>query len=187
MPRKRRSPMRRRRPMGAPPQQNRAQRALQRAHRLMEIGDFTNAADIFERLARGAHDRGILRQAPRLYLQAGRAHLLAGDSVRGADFVRQGLNILAEAQRWGQLYRAGLRVVDELEQWGYAELAREFEAWLKAILPEGPDAYQSAGIPSQRPQLPIHCPSCGGPIRADDVEWLDAATAECPYCGSGVR
>ena len=180
-------PMRRRRPMGPPPQHNRAHRALQRAHRSMENGDYANAAEIFERLARAAHDRGIHRQAPRLYLQAGRASMLAGNPNKGADLLRQGLDIFAGAQRWGQLHQAGERVVDELEQWGHPDLSQEFDAWLKGILPEKPETYQRSGAPKSRPQLPIHCPSCGGPIRADEVEWLDASTAECPYCGSGVR
>jgi hypothetical protein len=35
--------------------------------------------------------------------------------------------------------------------------------------------------------LPTKCPSCGGPILSDEVEWADPATAVCPYCGSGVR
>ncbi len=187
MRRRRRSPMRRRRPMGPPPEHNRAHRALQRAHRSMENADYANAADIFERLARGAHDRGILRQAPRLYLQAGRAHMLAGNKDQGSDLLRQGLNIFAEAQRWAQLHQAGSRVVSELDQWGHDELAREFDEWLQGILPEKPETYQRTGVKKSRPQLPIHCPSCGGPIRGDDVEWLDANTAECPYCGSGVR
>jgi len=173
--------------MGPPPQHNRAHRALQRAHRSMENGDYANAAEIFERLARGAHDRGILRQAPRLYLQGGRASILAGNTDKGADLLRQGLNIFAEAQRWGHLHQAGTRVVEELEQWGHSDLAQEFDGWLKGILPEKPEAYQRPTKAASRPQLPIHCPSCGGPIRADEVEWLDATTAECPYCGSGVR
>jgi len=153
----------------------------------MENADYANAADIFERLARGAHDRGILRQAPRLYLQAGRAHMLAGNTDQGVDLLRQGLNIIAGAQRWSQLHQVGSRVVDELEQWGHSDVAQEFDTWLKGVLPEKPETYQSAGRLKGKPQLPIHCPSCGGPIRSDDVEWLDANTAECPYCGSGVR
>jgi len=153
----------------------------------MENGNYANAADIFERLGRGAHDLGMLRQAPRLYLQAGRAYILAGESDRGADFLRQGLNIFAETQSWEQLDRAGQRVVDDLTQWGHTDLAQEFDTWLKGITPERPETYRRAAASTRRPQLPIHCPSCGGPIRADDVEWMDAATAECPYCGSGVR
>ena len=179
--------MRRRGPVGPLPEHNRAHRALQRAHRSMENADYANAAEIFERLARGAHDRGILRQAPRLYMQAGRAHMLAGNTEQGADLLRQGLSIFAGAQRWGHLHQAGSRVVDELEQWGHTDLAKEFSDWLKETLPEKPETYQHAGMQKSRPQLPIHCPSCGGPIHADDVEWLDATTAECPYCGSGMR
>ncbi len=188
MPRRRRSPMRRRRrPMGPPPQHDRAHRALQRAHRSMENGDYANAATIFERLARGAHDRGMLRQAPRLYLQAGRAYTLAGNTEKGTDLLRQGLNIFVAAQHWGRLHQTGQRVVDELEQWGHADHTKEFEEWLKDTLPEKAETYQDAGRSTRRPELPLHCPSCGGPIRADEVEWQDASTAECPYCGSGVR
>ncbi len=180
-------PMRRRRPMGPPPEHNRARRALQRAHRSMENGNYANAAEIFERLARAAHDRGILRQAPRLYLQAGRANVLAGNTEKGSDLLRQGLNIFADSQRWGHLHKTGERVVEELEQWGHPEIAKEFEQWIKDTLPEMPEAYQPSEKAVSRPQLPIHCPSCGGPIRADEVEWLDTSNAECPYCGSGVR
>jgi predicted RNA-binding Zn-ribbon protein involved in translation (DUF1610 family) len=35
--------------------------------------------------------------------------------------------------------------------------------------------------------LPSHCESCGGPIHSPEVEWLNAHTAECPYCGSPIR
>ncbi len=193
MRRRRRPPMRprpgrtRHNPASPRPTHGRAHKALQRAHRLMESGDYTNAADMFERLARGAHDRGMLRQAPRLYLQAGKANILAGNLERGGDMLRQGLNIIAGAQRWMYLHQAGSRVVAELTEWGHSALAAEFEQWLEQTLPADTASYQPAGSPAQRPQLPLHCPSCGGPIRSDEIDWLDATTAECPYCGSGVR
>ncbi len=172
-------------PRGARP---RAHRALQRAHRLMESGDYANASDIFEMLAQGARDRGLLRQAPRLYLQAGKASLLGGQRARGVELLRAGLTLLAESQRWAQLHQASTRVIDELEQWGETELAEEFRQWLHTQLPEDEAAYQQrAAQAPRRPPLPLHCPSCGGPVRPDEVEWLDATTAECPYCGSGIR
>jgi hypothetical protein len=35
--------------------------------------------------------------------------------------------------------------------------------------------------------LPTNCPSCGGPVLLKEVEWLDDITAECAYCGNGIR
>lgn len=195
MRRRRRPPMRRpmhpRRParpgMAAP--RNRAHKELERAHHLMERGDYANAAELFERLARNAYDKGKMRQAPRLFLQAGKANILAGDLQQGEHMLRQGLEIIATAQKWQILHNAGNRAIDELEQWGHSELAADFKKWLDETLPGGSVSFRQAQglIREQRPQLPLTCPSCGGPIRPDDVEWLDARTAECPYCGSGLR
>jgi len=173
--------------MAAP--RNRAHKELERAHHLMERGNYANAAELFERLARTAYDKGKLRQAPRLFLQAGKANILAGDLQQGEEMLRQGLEILALSQKWQFLNNAGARVIDELEQWGHSDLAAEFKTWLEETLPEGRDSYHQAmgSNRGQRPQLPLTCPSCGGPIRPDDVEWLDARTAECPYCAGGLR
>jgi hypothetical protein len=32
--------------------------------------------------------------------------------------------------------------------------------------------------------LPPQCPSCGAPVLGPEVEWIDAASARCSYCGS---
>jgi hypothetical protein len=37
-----------------------------------------------------------------------------------------------------------------------------------------------------RRNLPAQCPYCGGPLRSDQVEWIDAQRAECGYCGGVV-
>lgn len=37
-----------------------------------------------------------------------------------------------------------------------------------------------------RGRLPGRCPQCGAPLRSDQVEWVDAQSAECPYCGGVV-
>ena len=169
-----------------PPMQNKAQQILQRAHRLMEEGKYAQAAEIFERLARGAKQRGMLKQAPSLFLQAGKANVLDGDVDQGADFIRQGLKMLARARRWPALQRVGNRVVKELTAEGHTDLVQEFEDWLSETLP---DDFEEMRDPrdGRRAKLPLKCPSCGGPIRSDEVEWVDRTTAVCPYCGSGLR
>ncbi|RME06812.1 MAG: hypothetical protein D6803_05540 [Anaerolineae bacterium] len=166
----------------------RAQRALQRAHRLMENGEYANAADLFVMLAQGAQDLGRTPQAARLFLQGGKACLLAGQRQRGRDLLHRGLDLLAQAGMWAKVHQAGERIVTELEGWGETEMADEFRQYLEKNLPESAEVYrQRAKQQPARPSLPLHCPSCGGPVRPDEVEWLDDNTAECPYCGSGLR
>jgi NAD-dependent SIR2 family protein deacetylase len=64
--------------------------------------------------------------------------------------------------------------------------ASEIETYLRANLPADftPPANQ---VPARKPPLPTHCPSCGGAVRPDEIEWLDEVTAECDYCGSPLR
>jgi len=164
-----------------------AMRQLRQAHRHMEKAEFDSAAAIFETLARNAYDRGILRHAPRLYLQAGKAHILAGHQDQGQDALKRGLDILAETERWPALDQAGQRVIDELESWGYDEIAEGFKSWLKETLPDDEDVSQRPARALRRPALPLKCPTCGGPLRPDEVEWLDHVTAACPYCGGSMR
>jgi ribosomal protein S27AE len=30
--------------------------------------------------------------------------------------------------------------------------------------------------------LPSKCPSCGAPLRLDEVDWIDSKSALCPRC-----
>jgi hypothetical protein len=34
--------------------------------------------------------------------------------------------------------------------------------------------------------LPSACPHCGGPVRANEVQWTGPRTAVCGYCGSAL-
>jgi hypothetical protein len=183
--RKRRNP---RRPLrSATPGQinNGPRRQLHRAHQLMESGHHADAAFIFERLARGAHDRGFLRHVPFLYLQAARANLLAGNPENGKSLLFESLNIFAAAQRWPALARTGQRVIEELRQLGYEPIAEEIDQWLAKTLPESLESYTEGQ--KLLPSLPIKCPFCGGVLRPGEIEMLDQITGECPYCGSAVR
>jgi hypothetical protein len=162
-----------------------AQKFLKRAHQLMENGNHSDASNIFERLARGAEDKGMLRHAPNLYLQAARANLLSGDIKKGADLVNHGLGIFAKTQRWPALARAGNRVVGELNNLGYPEISEEISKWLTATLPESLESYQQ--LQDKNVKFPLKCPYCGGTLRLDEIERIDNTTGECPYCGSAVR
>ena len=81
-------------------------------------------------------------------------------------------------------------MVQELNRLGYAKQAMEFEAWLNQTAPVRPehlpDARPDQPVQKPAPRLPGKCPFCGACLRSDMVEWIDDASAECPYCGSAV-
>lgn len=161
--------------------------ALQRAHELMERGNYAEAATAFESLAQAAERRNGPR-APFFYLQAGSARILLKQNAAGMEHFRHGLGLLAASERYHQLYRAGMRVVNELKARGMEKEAQEISRLVHRHTPAIAESPTQRGPDPSKPMLlPTHCPSCGGPVRSDEVDWIDANTAECPFCGSPVR
>ena len=158
---------------------------LRRANELMAAGNYPAAAEAYEQLARGAQARGLPRDA-QLFLQAGRCRLLEGQVAAGMENLKKGLTILSSRGDSQHLQNAGRRVIAELTQRGLEVEAAEIEALLGGALPAS--FTPAPGINPAKPRLlPTSCPGCGGPIRSDEVEWVDEATAECPFCGGAVR
>ncbi|MEW6287847.1 MAG: hypothetical protein AB1509_16645 [Chloroflexota bacterium] len=155
---------------------------LQEANFALSKGEYGRAAELLEQIARAADGRGGPR-APLFHLQAGRARLLAGQAALGIPSLKRGLELLAQRGQFQRLAEAGRRTIGELNEHGLKAEASAMEAWLQSVLP----AAVSPVMPVKRGILPTHCPSCGAPLRPDEVEWLDEMTAECGYCGSPVR
>lgn len=165
-------------------------KALRRANRLMELGEHSQAAGLFERIAFGARDLGMTRRAPFLFFQGARAHLLAGNTTAGSEMLWEGLSLLADEGRLEQLRRASARIVDELRMVGQDELAGEVSSWLtKTLAQEGTEAdHEPAGREAvDRGRLPVICQNCGSALHLDDVEWIDSSSVACSYCGGVVR
>lgn len=66
------------------------------------------------------------------------------------------------------------------------------EALIRQYAPdavEKPASAISAAGPAAAPpehrleRLPTTCPSCGGPIRGNEVKWTGSQSADCPFCG----
>ncbi len=183
-------PPRRRRP--------RPRQVLARANRLFDRGKFAEAAPIFDRLARGADERGMFNRAGDLYLQSARCHLEMGNAAAAVERGRHALRLFGRAGLFGKIERLILRMVETLQEKGYnaeaAALRQEVEARLAEVPPERrqplgarPAAWPSTARPMARRELPAKCSACGGPVKPDDVTWLDPQTAECPYCGSVLK
>jgi len=160
--------------------------ALRRGHELMSLGDYTQAALIFEQLAHTAQMSNGVR-APYLFLQAGRARMLNSQPAVALPLLKRGLQLLFAAERYAQLYRVGHRVVEELKLRNLEREAREIAALIAGNVPATSEMPTERGPDRTNLLLPTQCEACGGPIRSSEVEWLDARTAECPYCGSPVR
>lgn len=155
---------------------------LQEANFAFAKGEYGRAGELFEQIAGKAAARGGAR-APLLYLQAGRARVLAGQTNLGLPSLRRGLDLLAQRRQFPRLDQLARRVILELNERGLNKEAGEIETWLKTVSPIGPT---SDPLPA-RPALPAHCPACGATLRSDEVEWLDEVSVECAYCGSPVR
>ena len=178
-----------RRPLGRPVRpamQGNVPPALQKANQLMSAGQYEAAAEVFERFATGAVARNGPR-APWVLLRAGQARLLSGQAPAALAHFRQGLSIIATRGQLQRFAGAGNRIVLELKARGLSAQAAEIEDYLKATLPAGFASAPPAATAGKKALLPTACPGCGGPLRSDDVEWVDELTAECPYCGSQVR
>jgi hypothetical protein len=144
------------------------------------------SAIAYEEMARGAVARNGPR-APLLLLQAGRLRILAGQVPLGMIHLQQGLKLLATRDQWQQFRNSGLRIAAELSRLGLIEQASQIEATLIASLPVSFVPGSGAGAEKTKRVLPTNCHGCGGPLHANEVEWVDEITAECPYCGSALR
>lgn len=158
--------------------------ALRRAQEFMVAGNYKQALQIFEQLAHRS-EKNFPERAPFLYMQAGRAAILSGQTKVGIAHLRRGLTLLASQGRFARMQALGQRAMDELKMRGLNSEAEEIANLLTENLPKVPSTAQPAA--TKRPLLPTHCPSCGAAIKPDEVDWLDELTAECDYCGSPVR
>lgn len=157
---------------------------LQQANQMMANGEFKSAAESFHTLAQGAEER-FPQRAPFLYIEAGRAAILSGETKPGLADLRRGLTILATQRRYTRMQILGQRILNELQARNLNTEADEIEALLNGNLPG--EVSSASSVPEKRPTLPTHCPSCGAAVKPDETEWLDEITAECSYCGSPVR
>ncbi len=192
-------PLMRRRPRplpGAPsprrPLTPRARRALIRANRLMDSGRFAQAATLFGRLAKEATRRGLLVRAANLSLQASRAHFAAEDVDAALEYAENGLRLLVREGHTGRAPRVLSKMTSALREKGYhaqadqleQEIAQELEA-VGLSLDEA--RRQAPQATERRGSLPANCSGCGAPLLPDEVEWHDAHTAECIYCGAVIK
>jgi len=155
---------------------------LQQANQLMARGEYQHAANLFAELADGAERRSIPRAA-QLHLQAARALLQAGDKTAAVKRIKHSVDLFEKTGQQDKLARLAPRILHELREHGLEEDAVSLEVRL-ADLPRSSDTGDHGRAGGS---LPSKCDSCGGSVRSDEVEWVDAHSAVCPYCGSVLQ
>jgi len=164
----------------------RPRQMINQANALEAAGRHAEAAALFAEVADGAAQRGMPDRAGNLSLQASRCLLNGGDTAGAVARARTGLNGLAQAGRERRAAMSLHMAADALRARGHAAEAAALEKEF-ASLAQLTAGETDAAEPVAHGRLPTKCSQCGGPLRPDDVGWIDDATAECPYCGSGVR
>ena len=163
---------------GSPRRQSFEARIAQ-AHALFSAGQFLQCAQLFEELAAVAEARSGPR-APRFYMQAGRSCLHAGQIPRGMALLEKGRRQFIDSGRANVAARISYFLIDEFKNLGLTDASQTMADWAGNIpLPSAPSL--------NPPPLPLKCPSCGAPVHPQQVNWLDAVTAECEFCGSPLR
>lgn len=150
------------------------------AHRLWSAGRLAEAAQQLSDLAQEAGHDGLWRRAGQLHARAGEIFAQANDRERAQAEARAGLAWLRRLGGEEGAARLAARLIAGLRPDGTNPPAERPQESLRWDDDPGPAA------PPPRGRLPVRCPECGGPLRSDEVEWIDAQSAECPYCGSTV-
>ncbi len=175
-----------------PPLPPRIRRALARAHHLMADERFTEAAEIFDRLSTIAYSRKMFVRAADLTLQAARADLAADDAAQSLERTRKALRLFMRGERAERIPRVVSRIAEAFRERGYTHQADQLEREAAQMLEAQGLSWEDMqrrepSIPEQRGSLPAQCEGCGASLRPDEVEWHDAETAECLYCGALVK
>lgn len=168
-----------------------ASSVLMAAHQLFRSGNYKEAGKAYYRLAEQGitHNR---QKAPMLYFQAARSYFLLGKLDTAMKILRKAIEYLAGQERWADMYRGVKSSVKFLNEKGYKDEALAVEHWVTELMPSA--VFQNLELSQKEreahriiAQLPVHCPTCGGPINPKEVEWVDDRSAICDFCGSIVR
>jgi hypothetical protein len=166
------------RPLG-----NRARRLLLQAHALQQSGQQAEAAAIFDQLAEAARRRK-LPQYPLLLLQAGRAHIMAGDKQGGIALLTASFQSLISIGQLGRLRKLAPGVQRFLQSQG---MQPAWEQLNTLLLEAGISMDNAVDMASGPPRLPSKCPYCGGTLNPSELERTSSGDALCLYCGSVVQ
>jgi hypothetical protein len=164
------------------PRPNAPAAALRSAAALTADGRHAEAAQAYAALAAEAERVRNRRRAANTHASAALAFVAAGDAAAALVHARAALGeflALRLYHRAPSFYQAVAKAAESRRATRLLDALRtEFSAQVVVFTAES----RKDALPASR--LPAACPGCGLPMRADVVDWITDARAECDYCGT---
>ncbi len=183
----------------SPAERDRPRDKLLQARALLRDGQFAQAAPLFEELATLARQNNMPGLAGEAALRAAQCYVRSGNMPQADERGHDAVRFLIQAGHYERVAQVAPRIIQALERNGRQSEAQALREELRRAAPGarrlgrrpvGP-LRRRFGPPEARPlvqrQLPTSCPSCGAPVRADEVDWTGPANAACAYCGAGLQ
>ncbi len=158
---------------------------LAQAHRLQATGRPREAALLLAQLAQAMENAAHPRRSANLHAQAAHAFADGGDDQAALAHARTALRQFLQFAMAGRAPVFYANISRKLRAKGMAAAADSLEEEFGPSLGKSARRMATGAAPAAR--LPVKCTQCGGPLRSDEVDWIDAHSAECPYCGSVVQ
>lgn len=158
---------------------------LHQANQYLSNGQPGQAAPLFARLAGALEAEKHPRRAANLHAQAANAYADSQAEQSALAHARSALTLFIQYQMVGRTPVFYANITRKLT-------LRGMKASADALVREFGPVVGGLPVPLQPPaarktKLPASCPKCGAPLNPVEVNWTDADTAECAYCGAAVR
>ena len=157
--------------------------ALVKARHLLKAGKYAQAGVILSGLAREAEYLERRQVAAELHSRAAHCFVDGGAEQAGLSEAQAALRVFTNMGLEERRERFMNNIIRKLE------VHRMIAAVGSLRVEFGRAESQRAKSPDPLSglRLPPACPQCGGPLRREEVEWVDRYSAECNYCGGVVQ
>lgn len=160
-------------------------RTLQQANTLAANGQPEQAASLFAQLAVALETSGHPRRAANLHAQAAHAYADSQDEAHALAHAQAALRLFI---RWQMARRTPVFYTNITRKMAAKGMAASVAVLQKEFGLAGPvPAAHAAAETARHGNLPAACSQCGGPLRSNEVAWVDDQTVGCIYCGAMVK
>lgn len=159
-----------------------AERAMLRARRFIQIGQFGKAAALLAELADQVNAAGRYKAAAELHARAAHCYVEAGIASAAQAEAEFALAFFQQAGLPGRMAHFQQAITRRLQAHGLQAVADALQA--RFGVQEAP---AQPAVLNPRRILPAACPQCGAPLRRDEMEWIDERSGECAYCGAVIE